>query len=107
MHERSEAEIGSLRLQLVENLREAETEIASLKAQLTANKAHAQDEIAALKAQIDQRDRLAEIDRRVFTEEAELRAARRLARVRVPLTVLAISLNTSTESHIFREYSSF
>jgi len=72
--QRSEAEIGSLRLQLVENLREAETEIASLRTQLAEKDGHAQDvqhEIAALKAQVEQRDRLAEIDRRVFTEEAE------------------------------------
>ena len=40
-----------------------------MRAQLAA-KDDGQDEIASLKAQIEQRDRLAEIDRRVFTEEA-------------------------------------
>ena len=45
-----------------------------MRAQLAEKGAHAQDvqvEIASLKTQIEQRDRLAEIDRRVFTEEAE------------------------------------
>ncbi len=65
----AEAEIASLRLQLVENQQESEAQIASLRAQLSA-KDDGQHEIASLKAQIDQRDRLAEIDRRVFTEEA-------------------------------------
>jgi chromosome segregation ATPase len=72
--QQAEAETGSLRLQLVANQQEAEAEIASLRAQLAGKNAHAQDvqdEIASLKAQIEQRDRLAEIDRRVFTEEAE------------------------------------
>jgi chromosome segregation ATPase len=70
----AEAEIGSLRLRLVENQQQAEAEIASLRAQLAEKYGHAldaQDEIASLRAQIEQRDRLAEIDRRVFTEEAE------------------------------------
>jgi chromosome segregation ATPase len=69
----AEAEIASLRLQLIENQQESEAEIASLRAQLAEKNGHArdvQDEIASLKAQIEQRDRLAEIDRRVFTEEA-------------------------------------
>ena len=65
----AEAEIASLRLQLVENQQESEAVIASLRAQLAA-KDDGRDEIASLKAQIEQRDRLAEIDRRVFTEEA-------------------------------------
>jgi chromosome segregation ATPase len=69
--QRAEAEIASLRLQLVDNERRAEDEIASLRAQLAENGGHAADEIASLKAQVEQRDRLAEIDRRVFTEEAE------------------------------------
>lgn len=68
--QRAETESASLRLQLIENGQEAEAKIASFKAQLTA-RGHADEEIAALKAQIEQRDRLAEIDRRVFTEEAE------------------------------------
>ena len=65
----AEAEIASLRLQLIENQQESEAVIASLRAQLAATD-DGQDEIASLKAQIEQRDRLAEIDRRVFTEEA-------------------------------------
>jgi chromosome segregation ATPase len=65
----AEAEIASLRLQLIENQQESEAAIASLRAQLAA-KDDGQDEIASLKAQIEQRDRLAEIDRHVFTEEA-------------------------------------
>jgi chromosome segregation ATPase len=72
--ERAEAEIASLRLQLIENQSQAEAEIASLRSQLAGKDGHAQDvqdEIASLKAQIEQRDRLAEIDRAVFTEEAE------------------------------------
>jgi chromosome segregation ATPase len=69
----AEAEIASLRLQLIENQQESEAEITSLRAQLAEKDGDArdvQDEIASLKAQIEQRDRLAEIDRRVFTEEA-------------------------------------
>ncbi len=69
----AEAEIASLRLQLIENQQESEAVIAALRAQLAAkdgNTRDGQDEIASLKAQIEQRDRLAEIDRRVFTEEA-------------------------------------
>ena len=66
----AEAEIASLRLQLIENQQESEAEIASLRAQLAAKADHGEGEIASLKAQIEQRDRLAEIDRRVFTEEA-------------------------------------
>jgi chromosome segregation ATPase len=66
----AEAENAALRLQLVANQQEAEAAIAALKAKL-AERGHADEEIASLKAQIEQRDRLAEIDRRVFTEEAE------------------------------------
>ena len=65
----AEAETASLRLQLIENQQESEAVIASLRAELAA-KDDGQHEIASLKAQIEQRDRLAEIDRRVFTEEA-------------------------------------
>jgi chromosome segregation ATPase len=67
----AETEIAALQAELADQQQHTEAEIASLREQLVDKDVHTQDTISALQADLKQRDRLAEIDRRVFAEETK------------------------------------